>query len=144
VNYYTDVVAAVMTKVHPLAQRTALRYEELRPYNFIADKHTQHTEALLQRSGGISSDSARIPVLMETQQSALRMTAHGLGVYVCQSKVAQLQAEHLGLVVIPLSDSWARIRVKVVYLTTPMSPLTKALVEHLAHQHKASVDLSVQ
>jgi DNA-binding transcriptional LysR family regulator len=81
---------------------------------------------------------------METQQSALRMTAHGLGVYVCQAKVAQLQAEQLGLVVIPLSDSWARIRIKVVYLTTPMSPLTKALVEHLAHQHQAPVDLSVQ
>jgi DNA-binding transcriptional LysR family regulator len=133
-----------MTKAHPLAQRAALRYEELKPYNLIADKHTKHTEALLQRSGGVSSESARIPIFMETQQSALRMTAHGLGVYVCQAKVAQLQAEQLGLVVIPLSDSWARIRIKVVYLTTPMSPLTKALVEHLAHQHQAPVDLSVQ
>jgi DNA-binding transcriptional LysR family regulator len=138
VNYYTDVVAAVMVKDHPLAQSEALRYEELKPYSLIADKHTRHTEALLQRSGGIKSDIARIPIQMETQQSALRMTAHGLGIYVCQAKVALLQAEQLGLEVIPLKDSWARIRIKLVYASNELSPLTKTLVEHLAHQHKGA------
>ena len=137
VDYYTDVVAAVMTEAHPLAQRSSVRYEELNLYKFIADKHTKHTEALLQRSGGVSSENARIQIQMETQQSALRMAAHGLGIYVCQAKVAQLQAEHLGLVVVPLSDSWARIRVKLVYQSNAFSPLTKALLDHLAHQHKA-------
>lgn len=137
VDYYNDVVAAVMTKTHPLAQRTEVRYEELTPYKFIADKHTRHSEALLQRSGGINADNARFVVQVETQQSALRMAAHGLGIYVCQTQAAQLQADTLGLVVIPLSDNWARIRIKVVYLSNVFSPLTKALVDHLAHQHKA-------
>lgn len=138
VDYYSDVVAVVMTKAHPLAQRTDVRYEELMPYNLIADKHTKHSEALLQRSGGINANNARLVVQVETQQSALRMAAHGLGIYVCQTQAAQLQADTLGLVVIPLSDSWARIRIKVVYLSNVFSPLTKALVDHLAHQHKAS------
>jgi DNA-binding transcriptional LysR family regulator len=139
VDYYTDVVAAVMTKEHPLAQRSVVRYEELMAYKIIADKHSKHTEALLRRSGGITADNARFAVQVETQQSALRMTAHGLGIYVCQAKAAQLQADHLGLVVVPISDSWARIRIKVVYLSNVLSPLTKALVDHLAHQHKATV-----
>jgi DNA-binding transcriptional LysR family regulator len=138
VDYYSDVVSAVMTHAHPLAQRLAVRYEELMAYKIIADKHSKHTEALLQRSGGITADNARFAMQVETQQSALRMTAHGLGIYVCQAKAAQLQAAHLGLVVVPLSDSWARIRIKVVYLSNVFSPLTKALVDHLAHQHKAS------
>lgn len=138
VDYYTDVIAAVMTKEHPLAQRSGMSYEELMNYKLIADKHTKHSEALLQRSGGITADNARFAVQVETQQSALRMTAHGLGIYVCQAKAAQAQVDHLGLVVVPLSDSWARIRVKVVYLSNVFSPLTKALVDHLAHQHKAS------
>jgi DNA-binding transcriptional LysR family regulator len=138
-DYYSDVVSAVMTNAHPLSQRSVVRYEELMAYKIIADKHSKHTEALLQRSGGITADNARFAVQVETQQSALRMTAHGLGIYVCQAKAAQLQADHLGLVVVPLSDSWARIRVKVVYLSNVLSPLTKALVDHLAHQHKATV-----
>ncbi len=139
VDYYSDVVAAVMTKTHPLAQRTDVRYDELMSYNFVADRHTKHTEALLQRSGGINADNARLVVQVETQQSALRMAAHGLGIYVCQTKAAQLQADSLGLVVVPLNDSWARIRIKVVYLSNVFSPLTKALVDHLAHQHKAPI-----
>lgn len=138
-DYYSDVVSAVMTNAHPLSQRSVVRYEELMAYKIIADKHSKHTEALLQRSGGITADNARFAVQVETQQSALRMTAHGLGIYVCQAKAAQLQADHLGLVVVPLSDSWARIRIKVVYLSNVLSPLTKALVDHLAHQHKATV-----
>ncbi len=138
-DYYSDVVSAVMTNAHPLSQRSVVRYEELMAYKIIADKHSKHTEALLQRSGGITADNARFAVQVETQQSALRMTAHGLGIYVCQAKAAQLQADHLGLVVVPLSDSWARIRIKVVYLSNVLSPLTKALVDHLAHQHKTTV-----
>lgn len=139
VDYYTDVVAAVMTKEHPLAQRSVVRYEELMAYKIIADKHSKHTEALLRRSGGITADNAHFAMQVETQQSALRMTAHGLGIYVCQAKAAQLQADHLGLVIVPLSDSWARIRIKVVYLSNVLSPLTKTLVNHLAHQHKATI-----
>ena len=138
VDYYTDVVAAVMSQNHPLAKHAVLRYEDVRAYDLIADKHTKHSEALLQRSGGVTADNARFVVQVETQQSALRMAAHGLGIYVCQTLTAQRQAEHLGLVVVPLSDSWARIRVKVVYLSNVFSPLTKALVEHLAHQHKST------
>jgi DNA-binding transcriptional LysR family regulator len=136
VDYYTDVVAAVVSQQHPFAQRTEVRFEELRDLDLIGDRHTQHTEALLQRSGGISSDRARIVVQVETQQSALRMAAHGLGIYVCQTRVALLQGANLGLIVVPISDSWARLRIKVVYQTHLFSPLTKALVEHLAHQHK--------
>lgn len=140
VDYYTDVVAAVMSQDHPLAKYTVVRYEDVRAYDLIADKHTKHSEALLQRSGGVKGDNARFVVQVETQQSALRMTAHGLGIYVCQTLTAQRQAEHLGLVVVPLSDSWARIRVKVVYLSNVFSPLTKALVAHLAHQHKSTAN----
>lgn len=144
VDYYTDVVAAVMTKDHPLAKHSVIRYEDLRSYDLIADKHSKHSEALLQRSGGVTGDNARFVVQVETQQSALRMTAHGLGVYVCQTKAAQLHADRWGLVVVPLSDSWARIRIKVVYLSNGLSPLTRALVEHLAHQHKPMPRRSVQ
>lgn len=140
VDYYTAVVAAVMSQDHPLAKYTVVRYEDVRAYDLIADKHTKHSEALLQRSGGVKGDNARFVVQVETQQSALRMTAHGLGIYVCQTLTAQRQAEHLGLVVVPLSDSWARIRVKVVYLSNVFSPLTKALVAHLAHQHKSTAN----
>jgi DNA-binding transcriptional LysR family regulator len=138
VDYYTDVVAAVVNRQHPLARHSSVHYEELMAHAFIADKHTKHTEALLQRSGGIMCESARIVVQVENQRSALRMAAHGLGIYVCQTKVAEMQADGLSIVVIPISDSWAKLRIKVVYQSHLFSPLAKALVEHLATQQKAS------
>lgn len=138
VDYYTDVVAAVMHKMHPLAHRSEVSYEELMQYDLIADKHSQHSEALLQRSGGITCEDARFVVLVETNQSAIRMAAHGAGVYVCQTKIAQLQSSNLGIAIVPISNIWSRVRVKLVYKSNLFSPLAKALVDHLAHQHKAS------
>jgi DNA-binding transcriptional LysR family regulator len=138
VDYYSDVIAAVMTKTHPLAQRSDVCYEELRQFKFIADKHTKHTEALLKRSGGISGNDPGFSVQVESQQSALRMAAHGLGLYFCQTRTAQLQADNLGLVAVPLNEDWAIIRIKVVYMSNVFSPLTKALIDHLAYQHKPS------
>lgn len=138
VDYYSDVISAVMTKTHPLAQRSDVCYEELRQFKFIADKHTKHTEALLKRSGGISGNDPGFSVQVESQQSALRMAAHGLGLYFCQTRTALLQADNLGLVAVPLNEDWALIRIKVVYMSNVFSPLTKALIDHLAYQHKPS------
>ena len=137
-NYYSDVVAAVMSPRHPLAMRSAIRYEELVSYDQIADKHTKHTEAMLQRSGVVQA-SARFVLHLETQQSAMRMAAHGLGVYVCHTNSAKLQAAHLGLIVVPICDSWARMRVKLVFQTNLFNPLAKAMIDHLGHQHNETL-----
>ncbi len=136
VDYYSDTLAAVMSANHPMAKLEGIRYEELIAHDFVADKHTRHTQALLQRSGGITCGDARILVEVETSQSAIRMAAHGLGVYVCQVKIAQIQAKYLDVAIVPLIDKWARVRVKVVYQSNLLSPLAKRLIDHLAHQHK--------
>jgi DNA-binding transcriptional LysR family regulator len=136
VDYYSDTLAAVMSAKHPLAKLEGIRYEELMAHDFIADKHTRHTQALLQRSGGITCGDARFSVEVETSQSAIRMAAHGLGVYVCQVKIAQIQAKNFDIAIVPLIDKWARVRVKVVYESNLLSPLAKRLIDHLAHQHK--------
>ena len=136
VDYYRDTVAAVMSINHPLAKLEGIRYEELMPYDLVADRHTRHTQALLQRSGGITCGDARILVEVDSSQSAIRMAAHGLGVYICQTKIAQIQAKNLDMTIVPLIDKWARVRIKVVYESNLLSPLAKRLIDHLAHQHK--------
>lgn len=136
VDYYSDTLAAVMAKNHPLANHSSIRYEELIPHDFVADKHTRHTEALLQRSGGINCGDARIVVEVESTQSAIRMAAHGLGIYICQVKIAQIQAKNLDMAIVPLTDKWARLRIKIVYPSNLLNPLAKRLIDHLVHQHK--------
>jgi DNA-binding transcriptional LysR family regulator len=136
VDYYMDTAAAVMKKNHPLAKCKTITFEELLNYDWIGDKYTRHTEALLQRSGGISGADGRIVMQVETRNSAIRMAAHGIGIYICQVKIAEIQASELDIAVVPLSNQWARLRIKIVYQSNLLSPLTKQLIDHLAHQHQ--------
>lgn len=135
VNYYNDKLAAVMKKNHPLAERSSINYEEMIAYDLIGDRHTRHTEVLLRRSGGIKSDDGRFVVQVDTMQSAIRMAAKGVGIYVCQTKIAETQAWDQEIAVVPLSNKWANVRVKIIYNNTLLNALGKALIAHLAHQH---------
>lgn len=135
VNYYSDTVAAVVNKKHALAGRAEITYEEAVVHDFIADKHTQHSEALLQRSGGITCDDARYVVQVESSHNAIRMAAQGVGTYICQSLIARPYCQSMDIVAIPLTNKWAQLRVKIVYKTSLLSPMAKALIDHLSHQH---------
>ncbi|MEY2947437.1 MAG: hypothetical protein RL084_834 [Pseudomonadota bacterium] len=134
VNYYSDKMVAVMKKNHPLANRATVNYEELIGFNFVGDKHTRHTEVLLQRAGGIKSENARIMAQVDTTQSALRMAEKGVGIYICQMKIAETLAHNMDVVAIPLSNSWANLRIKLIFKTNLISVLGEALINHLAHQ----------
>lgn len=136
-DYYKDRVVAVMHRDHPLANRNEVTYQELVVYDFIADKHTKHTEALLQRSGGITCGNARIVVQVDSSQSALRLAAKDIGIYLCQERIARMQVSNLGFFILPITDNWTRLRVKMVYKSNLFSPAAKALVDHLAHQHQS-------
>jgi DNA-binding transcriptional LysR family regulator len=135
VFYYQDRLAVAMNSTHPLANRAELRYEELIAHDFIADKHTLHTEALLQRTGGITCGDARFAMQVESSHTAIRLAAQGIGIYVCQTRFGQLQDKSWNLVVVPLKEQWAQMRVKLIYKSNLLNPLAKALIEHLAHQH---------
>jgi DNA-binding transcriptional LysR family regulator len=135
VLYYHDRLAAVMKSDHPLAHRAELTYEELRNHAFIADKHTLHTQALLQRTGGIKGADARFAMQVESSHTAVRLAAQGVGIYVCQTKFGQLQDKNWNLAIVPLKEKWALMRTKLLYKSNLLNPLAKALIEHLAHQH---------
>lgn len=135
-SYYSDTIAVIVNAKHALADRKEITYEEAVAYEVIADKHTQHSEALLKRSGGIACEDARYVVQVESSHSAIRMAAQGIGIYICQSLIAQPYCQSLGVVVIPLTNKWAQLRVKIIYKTSLLSPTAKALIDHLTHQHR--------
>jgi DNA-binding transcriptional LysR family regulator len=132
-NYYSDQFVAVMKKNHPLSVRQSLSHEEITQFSLVGDKHTRHTELLLQRAGGIQSDNGRIIVQVDSTQSALRMAAKGVGIYVCQKKVAETLSSHKDVVAVPINNSWANIRVKIIFKTNMNSALAKALIDHLVN-----------
>jgi DNA-binding transcriptional LysR family regulator len=136
VEYYKDKLAGVMIKSHPLAERPSISFEEMTVYDLVGDKHSRHTEVLLQRSGGVKSDDARIVVQVETTQSAIRLAAQGVGIYACQIRSAQEQALSKNIAVVPLNNKWANVRVKIIFKNNLLSALGKALIDHLAHQHQ--------
>ncbi len=135
VDYYRDKLVALVCANHPLAKEEGIRYKELLGHELVADKHTRHTQALLQRSGGIKVGDAKISVEVESSCSAIRMAAHGMGVYVCQAKIAQIYAKNFDIATVPLIEKWADIRVKLVYESNLLNPIAKRLIDHLSHQH---------
>lgn len=136
VDYYSDTIAVVVDKKHTLASRSEISYAEIVVHDLIADKHTQHSESLLQRSGGISCEDARYAMLVEGNHNAIRLAAKGVGVYVCNSKIAQPYCDALQIVVVPLTDTWAKVRVKIVFKSNLLSPMAKELISHLVHQQR--------
>ena len=135
VYYYRDQLVAVMSVKHPLAKQEGIRYEELVGHDLVADKHTRHTQAKLQRSGGVHDGDAKLLIEVETSHSAIRLAAHGIGIYVCQAKIAQTQAKSLDTVNVPLIEAWADMRIKLIYPSNLLNPIAKRLVQHLSHQH---------
>jgi hypothetical protein len=71
---------------------------------------------------------------VDTTQSALRMAEKGVGIYICQMKIAETLAHNMDVVAIPLSNSWANLRIKLIFKTNLISVLGEALINHLAHQ----------
>jgi DNA-binding transcriptional LysR family regulator len=135
VHYYRDKLVAVMSANHPLAKQEGIRYEELVEHDLIADKHTLHTQAKLERSGGIIDGNARFLIEVDNNHSAIRMAAHGIGVYVCQAKIAQIHAQNLDIAIVPLIGKWADLRIKLVFASNLLNPIAKHLLEHLANTH---------
>jgi DNA-binding transcriptional LysR family regulator len=134
--YYNDTLMAMMRRNHPLANRTSISFAEAAGFDLVADKHTRHTEALLRRSGGITTDDSRISMQVDTPDTAIRMAAAGVGIYICQLSVGQLRAKELDLAMVRLTDPWANVRVKIVFKSNLISPLAKVLIDHLTHQHQ--------
>lgn len=137
VDYYYDTVAAVVNSKHPLAVRNEISYEDIAGDHYlIADKHTEHSEALLQRAGAITCGDARYVAQVDTTHSAIRLAAKGIGVYLCGYRTTTPYRDSLDMKVIPLRDKWAHLRVKLVYKSSLLSPAAKGLIEHLSHQHE--------
>jgi DNA-binding transcriptional LysR family regulator len=134
VDYYRDNLVAVMCTNHSLAKRDGIHLEELIEHELVADKHTRHTHALLQRVNS-TLDDINFSVEVETSHSAIRMAAHGLGVYVCQSKSAQVLEKNLDMAIVPLIEKWAVVRIKLIYKSNLLNPLAKKLIDHLAQRH---------
>lgn len=135
VHYYDDHLVAAMNRDHPLAQRTDISIGSDFALDLIADRHGQHTMAYLQRTAGLNNDSLRLVASVDSSYSALRLAASGVGVYFCQRKVAEIHADSLNLAVVPLSNAWATVRIKIVYPSHLRNGLVKSLIAHLSHQH---------
>jgi DNA-binding transcriptional LysR family regulator len=135
-DYYADTIAAVMKKNHPLANRKSLSYEELVEYDLISDRNGRHVEAMLQRAGGIGGKTGRYVVQLDSRNSAIRMAANGVGIYICTVKVAEAQSQNLDVAIIPLTNNWAKLRIKIISQSTFQPPLVQRLIDHLIHQHR--------
>lgn len=134
VDYYTDTAVAVMHTGHPLAARTSITLPEVMAYDMVALEQHQHTQARLQRSGVIAGN-ARFVMQVQNIHSGLRLAEKGVGIFTSQLKTVQCQGRQLDVAIVPLSDKWAQLRIKIIYPSNLINPVARQLIEHLAHQH---------
>jgi DNA-binding transcriptional LysR family regulator len=136
VPYYNDTIVALVGQDHPLRQRHEVSIAEVIQHELIANPHMLHTGALLKRSLGGGFEDLRCLVEVDNNQSALRLAAHGVGVFVSQDSIYKAADPSLKLVSIALTDAWARIRVKLIFQSSLQQPLALHLIDHLSQQHR--------
>jgi DNA-binding transcriptional LysR family regulator len=136
VEYWNDQIAAVMSRFHPLSDRTQLYAEDVSQLDTVTMRHTRHTEALLKRSGVVSYGHRASRLEVPTWEAGLRAAAQGVGVFFCSARLARIYAQVWELHVMPLADAWNHQVNKIVYPTGLVNPLAMQLVAHLSHQHR--------
>lgn len=135
VPYHDDQISAVMHLSHPLANRHDVSFTEVIQHDLIAMKYTRHSEALIRRTGSSPNKQIKYKVETESWESALKMSANGLGILVCPAKLAHIYAKNWNLAVIPIMDRWAHQLIKIIYKNNQLNKIEKRLIEHLASQH---------
>ncbi|MBY4897811.1 LysR family transcriptional regulator [Cupriavidus sp. AU9028] len=130
--YRSDHLAAVVHRSHPLVQSGRCSFAQTLEYSHIGMPAQTAVQTMLNRHAAILGQRIDYRAVVSTFDAALRCVRANLGVAVIPAEIALPFADALGIVVIPLEDSWARRRFAICSRDfAALSPAAKLLVEFL-------------
>jgi DNA-binding transcriptional LysR family regulator len=106
--YRSDHLAIVTYKNHALAKRKEIAFLDTLAFDHITLHASSAVQLMLARAAAASGQTIQSRVEVSTVEAALRVVRSGLGITVVPQEVAQTLVDALDLVIIPLTDAWAK------------------------------------
>ena len=106
--YRTDLEALVVPVGHPLAERASLALEDALDFDFLGFFPRHSLDEFMALAGPTLSRPLRVRAQVSNPEARCGLVREGLGVAIVPLAIARNHAARLGLVVIPLTDAWAR------------------------------------
>ena len=127
-----DRLVLVTPARHQLAGKRRLAFADALVHDFVGLSQGSALQEHLKGHAARAGQAMRLRVRLPGFDAVCRMVASGIGVAVV-SRTAALRNRHaLAIRVVPLSDAWARRRLRICVKTVAALPLhARSLVEHL-------------
>lgn len=129
---YRDQLVAVMRRDHPLAGYPGVTLAEILDHDIIGQDRRSALGALLNRQATALGRSMRVRVAADGYDVVCRLAQEGLGIGIVAESSSRLFAAGMGLVSLPVLDTWARRQHRVcVRKPEELSPAARLLLERL-------------
>lgn len=129
---FRDQLVAVMRRDHPLAGYPGVTMAELLDHDIIGQDRRGALGALLNRQAAGLGRSLRVRVAADGFDLVCRLAQEGLGIGIVAESSFRLFAAEMGLVSLPVLDSWARRQHRVcVRKPDALSQAARLLLEAL-------------
>ena len=132
IPYRHDRLVLVMRDDHPLAGKREVEFAETLSYDYIG----LHAESSINVRAHLASHSAgkslKLRIHVPGFDAVCRMAQAGMGIGVIPDGVYQAIGSQLGLVSVPITDTWSHRELKLVVRDADaLTPASKALHDHL-------------
>jgi DNA-binding transcriptional LysR family regulator len=132
VPYRRDSLCLVAPLGHPLAKRKRIAFADALTHVMVAVAPGGMMDSLLQREAARLGATLVNRIQVSSMDAAARIVAAGLGPAILPREVVQIHAAHERLVLVPLTDAWARRRFMICHRADgSVSATTRMLVEAL-------------
>lgn len=133
--YRSDDLVLAVPSGHPLARRKALRFDQTLDFEHVGLQPTSSVQMALQRAAAAGGRTVNYRVTVSNFDAAFRVVAADLAISVIPAQVSSPHISSGRVVLIPLTDTWARRRFAICYREMEdLQAAGKRMVEYLALQ----------
>jgi DNA-binding transcriptional LysR family regulator len=130
-----DELVITCSKSHSLSKKKSVTFEECLEYDFVGLNRGSSLLELTSRSAEKLGKQMRLRIQVRSYDAMCQMIAANLGIGVLPIQACAAQIQAMGLVAIPLRESWANRNLLIATREgATLSPPATLLREHLLEQ----------
>jgi DNA-binding transcriptional LysR family regulator len=130
-----DELVIACSQSHPLSKKKSISFEECLNYDFVGLNRGSSLLELTSRSAEKLGKQMRLRIQVRSYDAMCQMIAVNLGIGVLPIQACAAQIQAMGLVAIPLNESWAQRKLLLAIREgSTLSPSATLLREHLLRQ----------
>lgn len=131
--YRTDELAVAVHPDHPLAQQRQLSFAQTFGHEQVSLPPASAVQVMLQRAAAQSGHTIAYRAIVSNFDAAFRVVAANLAIGIMPREVGQQYADLRNVVMIPLTDSWAKRRFAICFRDyDALLPAAQRMVDHLS------------